>query len=95
VRVGDTKVAFTLDYIERNGGMVNTEVGGKPLVLVYFEDYGFVDAFERTAGGDVITVTEIDPYGRTPQGQLERAVMASEVFWFIWSTFYPDTGLEA
>ncbi|MDH3531569.1 MAG: DUF3179 domain-containing protein [Gammaproteobacteria bacterium] len=95
VRVGDTKVAFTRDYIERNGGMVNTKVDGKPLVLVYFEDYGFVDAFERTVGGEVITVTEIDPYGRTPQGQLERAVMASEVFWFIWSTFYPDTDVKA
>jgi hypothetical protein len=95
VRIGDTKVAFTLDYIKRKGSLVNTEVGGQPLVLVYFEDYGFVDAFERTVGGKAITVTEIDPYGRTPQGQLERAVLASEVFWFIWSTFYPDTGLQA
>jgi hypothetical protein len=93
VRVGETRVAFTLDYIERNGGIVNTEVGGKSLVLVYFEDYGFVDAFERTVGGEVITVTAIDPYGATPQGQLKRAVLASEVFWFIWSTFYPDTDL--
>ena len=95
VRVGDTKVAFTLDYLRRNGGIVNTEVGGRSLVLVYFEDYGFVDAFERTVDGEVITVTDIDPYGRTPEGQLERAVLASEVFWFIWSTFYPDTDLQA
>ncbi len=95
VRVGDAKTAFTLDYIKRNGGIVNTEVGGKPLVLVYFEDYGFVDAFERRLGGEAVTVTEIDPYGMTPQGRLERAVMASEVFWFIWSTFYPDTDLTA
>ncbi len=94
VRVDDTKIAFTLDYIKRNGGIVNTKVGGKPLVLVFFEDYGFVDAFERAVDGHAITVTEIDPYGMTPQGQLERAVMASEVFWFIWSTFYPDTRLE-
>lgn len=95
VRVGDTKVAFTLEYIKRNGGIVNTEVGEKSLVLVYFEDYGFVDAFERTVDGEVITVTDIDPYGITPQGQLERAVLASEVFWFIWSTFYPHTSLNA
>jgi len=94
VRVGDVTTAFTLDYIKRNGGIVNTEVGGKPLVLVYFEEYGFVDAFERSVDGAVITVTEVDPYGRTPDGQLERAVLASEVFWFIWSTFYPDTSVE-
>lgn len=95
VRVGDTKVAFTLDYIKRNGGIVNTEVGGKPLALVYFPDYGFVDAFERTVEGREITVYEIDPYGDTPHGKLERAVMAHEVFWFIWNTFYPDTELRA
>jgi len=94
VRVGDAKTAFTMDYIKRSGNIVNTEVGGKPLVLVNFAEYGFVDAFERKVDGEAITVTEIDPYGMTPQGQLQRAVMASEVFWFIWSTFYPDTDLR-
>jgi hypothetical protein len=73
---------------------VTPELNDQALVLVFFEDYGFVDAFERAVDGQTITVTEIDPYGMTPQGQLERAVMASEVFWFIWSTFYPDTRLE-
>jgi len=95
IRVGDTETAFTLDYLKRHGNIVNTQVGGKPLVLLNFEKYGFVDAFERTVNGKEITVTQIDPYGTTPQGQLQRAVMASEVFWFIWSTFYPDTGLQS
>ncbi len=95
IRAGDAEKAFTLDYLKRNGNIVNTVVGGKPLVLVNFGKYGYVDAFERTVDGQVISVTEIDPYGMTPQGQLKRAVMASEVFWFIWSTFYPDTDLQA
>lgn len=95
VRMNGEKMAFTLDFIKRQGNIVNTEVGGVPLALVYFEDYDYVDAFVRTLDGEVITVEAIDPFGVTPQGTLERAVMASEVFWFIWSTFYPDTGVRA
>lgn len=93
MRVGAAKAAFTLDYIKRNGGIVNTEVGGTPIALVYFEEYEYVDAFERVIDGREVVVSEIDPYGVTPHGRLPRAVMASEVFWVIWSTFYPDTSL--
>jgi hypothetical protein len=93
LRVGDTKIAYTLDYIKRNGGIVNTEVGGKPIALVYYKDHDFVDAFERTVSGKIIEVKEVDEYGVSPHGKLKRVPMAVEIFWIIWHTFYPDTEL--
>jgi hypothetical protein len=91
VNMNGQQVAFTLDAIKAQGNVLNTEVGGEPLALVYFEELGFVDAFHRRIDGRTVTVTDIDPYGNTAQGQLQRAVMAHEVFWFIWNTFYPAT----
>ncbi|MFB3078027.1 MAG: DUF3179 domain-containing (seleno)protein, partial [Lysobacterales bacterium] len=94
VNMNGQQVAFTLDHIKQHGNVLNTEVGGEPLVLVYYEDQGFVDAFHRTLDGQTVTVAEIDYHGNTSQGQLQRAVMAHEVFWFIWSTFYPETDMR-
>ena len=88
------RMAFTLDHIKHHENVLNTEVGGEPLVLVYYQDLGFVDVFHRTIDGQVVTVTDIDYYGNTPHGQLTRAVMAHEVFWFIWKAFYPDSDVR-
>ncbi len=93
LRFGGQQLAVTPDYIRKQGGVINIEVGGTPIVLAWFDNFGYADAFYRSIDGEVIDVTAIDPYGMTESGQLERAVMANEVFWFVWSTFYPDTSL--
>ncbi|MFQ5660632.1 MAG: DUF3179 domain-containing (seleno)protein [Gammaproteobacteria bacterium] len=98
VRIADEKVAYTLDYFEKNNWIINTQVGGQDIVLVYYPGYRTVSGFERSINGRTLTITEldnIDVNGNTPHGKLKRIPVASEVFWMIWYTFYPETRLNA
>ena len=92
INLGGEQVAFTVDFLERNT-VVNTTVGGNPIVVVYYPQYSTVAGFKR--GSSTIAVGEIDAHGNTPAGKLERIPVASEVLWLIWANFYPETDLKA
>ena len=97
VNITDVQVAYTLDYFERNNWVINTQVGGKDIVLVYYPEYRTVSGFERNINGQVVTITdlaEIDVHGNTEHGKLIRIPVASEVFWMVWQTYYPNTELK-
>ena len=47
-------VGFPIDAIGREGGVVNTEVGGVPVVVVYDAGSQTGIAFERTVGGQTL-----------------------------------------
>lgn len=87
VRDGEA-VAFTLDHLRRHGGAVTDRVGGSPITVKHFPDFGFVDVFE----GDV---REVDARGLLPGGTRARRVPhASRVLWLIWANFYRESGVR-
>jgi hypothetical protein len=91
------EVAYTYDYFKANNWIINTKLGGKDIVLVYYPEYRTVGGFETRVGEDLVSVDsveDIDVYGNTDKGQLQRIPVISEVFWMIWHTFYPDTQLK-
>jgi hypothetical protein len=97
VRMNGEEVAYTYDYFKANNWIINTKLGGKDIVLVYYPEYRTVGGFETRVGEDLVsvdTVEDIDVYGNTDKGQLQRIPVISEVFWMIWHTFYPDTQLK-
>ncbi len=97
VKLGDDSVAFTYDHFERNNWIINTDIGGKPIVLVYYPEFETVGGFERNIEGRAVPVaalTSIDVHGNTPAGKLERIAVASEIFWMVWYAFYPETELR-
>ena len=97
VRMNGENVAYTYDYFRANDWVINTKLGGKDIVLVYYPEHRTVGGFERSVGGDLVTINsvdDIDVYGNTESGQLQRIPVISEVFWMIWHTFYPDTQLK-
>lgn len=97
VRMNGENVAYTYDYFKANNWVINTSIGGKEIVLIYYPEYRTVGGFERSVGGDLLTITDVDDidvYGNTDKGQLQRIPVVSEVFWMIWHTFYPDTQLK-
>lgn len=97
VNIADEQVAYTFDYFEQNNWIINTQVGGKDIVLVYYPEYRTVSGFERNINGQLVTITDmaqIDVHGNTEHGKLIRIPVASEVFWMVWYTYYPDTELK-
>jgi hypothetical protein len=83
----------------RREGVVNDEVGGKPIVLALASDHASFFAFERpdpstrfTLRGDSL-VTAGRSYalsGRSDSGVL-KPIFASQEFWHSWRTFHPGT----
>lgn len=97
VRIADDKVAYSYEYFKQNNWIINTQLGGKDIVLVYYPNYRTVGGFDRNINGQTLTITDleqIDVHGNTPQGKLNRISVASEVFWMVWYTFYPETKLN-
>lgn len=95
VQFNSESVAYTRDYL-LNKGIINTKVGSKDIVLVYFDEYDTIGLFDRNLNGKTISIenmNEIDPYGNTGMGRLKRLDMFSGVFWMIWSFNNPDTVL--
>ncbi len=97
VRIADDKVAYSYEYFKQNNWIINTQLGGKDIVLVYYPSYRTVGGFERNIDGQILTINgldQIDVHGNTPQGKLNRISVVSEVFWMVWYTFYPETKLN-
>ena len=97
VSLGEETVAFTFDHFERNNWIINTDIGGTPIVLVYYPEFETVGGFDRSLNGTSVNVadlTSIDAHGNTTSGKLTRIPVASEIFWMIWYAFYPETELR-
>lgn len=97
VKIGDQKVAYTIEYFEKNDWVISTSIGDKDIVLAYYPEYETVGGFERTIDGEKITISgisEIDIHGNTRHGKLIRIPVASEVLWMVWYSFYPETKLN-
>jgi Protein of unknown function (DUF3179) len=94
MKVDDDTVAYTKEYLMRSN-IVNTEIGGMPIVLAYFPEYDTVSGFSRMQDGKARSISDIDVYGNSSYGKLERIPVYSKVFWMIWSNFYPSTRLES
>ena len=71
--------------------MHNTLIGGQPVVVAWFPEFETLGVFSRRIEGHDIEVSEIDVYGNTPDGKLERLPQYPHVFWMVWSHWFPDT----
>lgn len=93
LNVGDDYVAYTKDFITGKGGLINTRIGGRPVVIALDPQFDTVGAFYNDTGGPVAA---IDVRGRTSTGErLDRvASLNSEAFWFIWAHFHRNADIN-
>ena len=92
VNFGDDAVCWTDDFIVEQGNVVNTEVGGHPLVVAWDPRFESLGVWYKDTGEPV---TEIDFFGNTPTGQLNRVEMLkSGLFWHVWVEFFPHTDIN-
>lgn len=93
LNVDDDYVAYTAEFIRAQGGVVNVQVGGRDVVLVYDERWNAVGAFYNDTGTAIDQVSIMGETGEA--GRLSRVeTLKSDVFWFIWANFHRDTDVN-
>jgi hypothetical protein len=93
ISVNGEHVAYSIGFIRQQGNIINTVIGGRPIVINHNPQLDVVTAFFRN---DEAPVAEIDVFGKVPDGvQLERVnTLKSKLFWFVFVEFYPDTDVN-
>lgn len=88
-------VAFTKRFLSENNCIFNTVQGGVPIAVVLYNEFDFVDIYDRRVDGEAVEVTDIDVHGVLPTGHiLDRLPFFPEVHWMIWHHHYPETQLH-
>ncbi len=92
MNIGDDAVCWTDDFVVENGNIVNADVGGKPVVAAWHPRYESLGVWYNTTGAPV---TEIDFFGNTAAGKLERVeTLKPGMFWHVWVEFFPHTDIN-
>ena len=65
------------------------------MAVAWFAEYETLGVFSRLVDGQEIEVSEIDVYGNTADGKLNRVTQYPNVFWMVWSHWYPDTKVNS
>ena len=93
IKDGADAVAFTRDYLQKNG-VVNTRVGGKSIVIAHIPEHDMFVGFNRMKDGEEIEITDVDVFGDAGEhGTLERAFIYNGPMWAVWRHYNPDTQL--
>ena len=90
LEAGGEYLAVTKSFLEANP-LHMIELGGEKIVLAWFPEYETYGVFKAELNGKPVEVTQIDPYGQTAEGKLERLNVFSGVFWMVWSHWFPQT----
>jgi hypothetical protein len=92
VNIGDDAVCYTQDFLVGHGNLINTEIGGRKIVLAWGPLYESVGAYYNK--GDA-PVTKIDFFGNSDQGKLTRVeTLKSGMFWHVWAEFFSHTDIN-
>jgi hypothetical protein len=92
VNIGEDAVCYTDDFISENGGLINTTIGGRDIVVAYDPKYESVGAWYNDSG---VPITQIDFFGNSDQGQLKRVeTLKSGMFWHVWVEFFRHTDIN-
>jgi len=92
IDIGDDAVCFTQDFLVEHGSLINTEIGGRKIVLAWDPVYESLGAWYNDSGA---AIKQIDFFGATDQGSLARVErLKAGMFWHVWSEFYPGTDIN-
>lgn len=93
ISVNNDHVAYSIDFIKQQNNIINTVIGGTPIVINYDPELDIVTAFYKD---NETVVKDIDVSGFTDDEiQLQRVnTLKSKLFWFIFAEFYPDTDVN-
>ncbi|UCF48036.1 MAG: DUF3179 domain-containing protein [Myxococcales bacterium] len=92
VDVGDDYVAYTEEFVRSQGEPINTQIGGRDVVVTYDEEYESLGIFFNDTGE---VVEEIDFFGNVGDTKLERVnTVKAGAYWVIWANWFPDAEIN-
>lgn len=94
VNINGEQVAYTRSFLDQQP-LLNTTIGGEPVLLAWFPEYETLGVFNRTINDRVVEVSNIDVHGVTEEGKLGRLPQYPHVFWMIWSHWFPGSGINS
>ncbi|WP_206019865.1 DUF3179 domain-containing (seleno)protein [Pseudomaricurvus alkylphenolicus] len=95
--VGRDCVAYTESFIRDNGNLINTEVGGRDIVVAYDAQMESIGVYYNTSGQ---AASSIDFWGNlngdeNPQNRLPRVeTVKAGLYWCVWVNYFSDTDLN-
>ena len=92
ITIGQDAACWTDDFIVENDWIVNTQVGGRDVVVSLDPKYESLGIWYNDSGQPV---TRCDFWGASDQGKLHRVeTLRAGVFWHVWSEFFPNTDIN-
>ncbi|MEH6550538.1 MAG: DUF3179 domain-containing (seleno)protein [Pseudomonadales bacterium] len=90
--IGKESMAYSEKYIREQGNVVNATVGGRDIVAAYDPSYESVNIWFNDSGNPV---KEIDFFGKSEQGELERVeTVKAGLYWCVWINYFPESQLN-
>jgi len=90
INLDGEQVAYSRAFLEQHP-IVNTEIGGQPVLLAWFSEFETPGVSDRRLNDKETQVDTIDVHGNTPTGQLGRLPQYPRVLWMVWSHWFPQT----
>ena len=90
ISLGGEQVGFAQSFVKQHP-LYNTVIGNTPVLVAWFPEYETLGVFNRNINGNTVEVNEIDVYGNTSSGKLQKLPQYPHVFWRVWSHWYPQT----
>lgn len=92
VNIGQDASCYTDDFVKRQGGPVNTSVGGRDIVVAHSEEYESLGIWFNHHDGPI---NEVDFFGCSDRGPLERVhTLKPGMFWHVWAEYFPHTDIN-
>jgi hypothetical protein len=92
IDINGDAVCYTQDFIVENNNLVNTVVGGRPLVISWDPIYESLGAWYNDSGSEI---SHVDFFGESDKGKLERVEsLKPGLFWHVWVEFFQDTDIN-
>jgi hypothetical protein len=92
INIGDDTVCFTQDFLVEHGNLVNTEIGGRGIVVAWDPVYESLGAWYNDSGKPI---RQIDFFGKSDQGSLARVeTLRPGMFWHVWVEFFQQTDIN-
>ncbi len=92
INIGDDAVCFTQDFLVEQDNLINTEIGGRSIVIAWNPVYEIVGAWYNDSG---TPIKQMDFCGKSDQGSLARIeTLKPGMFWHVWVEFCQQTDIN-
>ena len=91
LQVGDQSLAVPSSVFGDEDRLEYVTLSGRPVVIAWFAEYQTLGAFYADRDNQTLAVDEVDPYGNSNAGKLQRVQLFPGVLWMVWSHWFPET----